>query len=77
VAGVLQHFLGEPFVPHDMRDEYYLCLQTHRGGDEILFTHEGGVEVGDVDSKGLRLAVPLETDPCAESVAEAMLGGFI
>lgn len=28
--------------------------QSNREGEEILFTHEGGVDVGDVDAKALR-----------------------
>jgi ATP citrate (pro-S)-lyase len=28
--------------------------QSNRTGEEIIFTHEGGVDIGDVDAKGLR-----------------------
>jgi len=53
VKGVLEYFLIEPFVPHQPTDEYYLAIRSGREGDEILFHHEGGVDVGDVDSKAL------------------------
>ena len=59
VRGALTHFLVEPFVPHAAADECYLCIASQRGGDEILFTHEGGVDVGDVDAKAARLLVPI------------------
>lgn len=59
VSGILDHFIVEPFVPHAQSDEYYICLQSFREKDEILFYHEGGVDVGDVDSKGVRVSIKL------------------
>lgn len=53
VKGVLEYFLVEPFLPHESSDEYYLAIRSGRDGDEILFHHEGGVDVGDVDAKAL------------------------
>lgn len=50
---MLEYFVVEPFVPHEASDEYYLAIRSGRDGDEILFHHEGGVDVGDVDSKAL------------------------
>lgn len=32
-------------------DEAYVCIFSHRHGDTILFHHEGGVDIGDVDAK--------------------------
>jgi len=32
-------------------EEFYVCIYSHRQGDTILFHHEGGVEIGDVDAK--------------------------
>ena len=51
VTGTLDTFIVEPFVEHGQEDEYYVCIQSVREGEEILFYHEGGVDVGDVDSK--------------------------
>jgi ATP citrate (pro-S)-lyase len=34
-------------------------MNSNSEGDTILFTHEGGVEVGDVDAKALRLEIPV------------------
>ena len=31
--------------------EYYVCIYTQRDADVILFHHEGGMDVGDIDSK--------------------------
>lgn len=68
ISGVLKTFLVEPFVPHGADVEYYVCIQSHRQGDEILFTHEGGIDIGDVDAKALRLQVPID-QPLADTKA--------
>jgi succinyl-CoA synthetase beta subunit len=28
-----------------------VCILSHRAGDTILFYHEGGIDIGDVDAK--------------------------
>jgi ATP citrate (pro-S)-lyase len=40
VKGPLTHFIVEPFVPHSGTDEYYVCIQTNRYGEEVLFYHQ-------------------------------------
>ena len=42
VTGRLEHFIVEPFLPHEASDEYYVCVQSIREADEILFYHEVG-----------------------------------
>jgi ATP citrate (pro-S)-lyase len=49
--GILSNFIVEPFCPHSQDTEYYICIQSVREGDVLFFTHEGGVDVGDVDAK--------------------------
>eukprot|EP01038_Epipyxis_sp_PR26KG_P004548 gene4548-6419_t len=73
VTGILDHFIVEPFVPHAQSDEYYLCLQSFRDNDEILFYHEGGVDVGDVDAKGVRLSLKIGVEPTIPAVIESLL----
>ncbi|SPQ95814.1 ATP citrate synthase [Plasmodiophora brassicae] len=73
VAGKLTHFLIEPFVPHSQEDEYYLCITTERSCDVILFHHEGGVDVGDVDAKAVRLEVTVGTNPTQDEIRETLL----
>ncbi|CAJ1351846.1 unnamed protein product, partial [Effrenium voratum] len=68
VTGQLTHFLIEPFVPHKQEQEHYICMLSHRYHDEILFYHEGGVDVGDVDAKAEKLE--LET---GEAMTEALV----
>lgn len=50
-------------MPHPADTEFYVCINSAREGDYILFTHEGGVDVGDVDAKALKLLIP--ADPAA------------
>lgn len=73
VSGILDHFIVEPFVPHAQSDEYYICIQSYRDNDEILFYHEGGVDVGDVDAKGVRLSIPLGSPITAADVKSQLL----
>lgn len=58
-SGPLKRFIIEPFVPHKQIEEFYVCIYAQRKCDTILFHHEGGVEIGDVDSKAVKLEVGL------------------
>ncbi|KAG0235329.1 citrate synthase-like protein [Mortierella sp. GBAus27b] len=74
VTGVLKTFLVEPFIPHPADTEYYICVNSDREGDNILFTHEGGIEVGDVDAKALRLQVKVNsTFPTPNAIQTTLL----
>ncbi|KAM5515948.1 putative ATP citrate lyase subunit [Fusarium oxysporum f. sp. phaseoli] len=46
-----------------------------KGGDWILFTHEGGVDVGDVDAKAEKLLIPVDLAeyPSNEEIAATLL----
>lgn len=74
-VGVIDHFIVEPFVPHDQEDEYYVCIQSNREGEEILFTPQGGVDVGDVDAKATRLSVPIEEQHLSMERVTSILDG--
>ncbi|KFO28525.1 ATP-citrate synthase [Fukomys damarensis] len=58
--GFLKNFLIEPFVPHSQAEEFYVCIYATRDGDCVLFHHEGGVDVGDVDAKAQKLLVGVD-----------------
>ncbi|XP_053119996.1 ATP-citrate synthase isoform X3 [Hemicordylus capensis] len=58
--GVLKNFLIEPFVPHKQTEEFYVCIYASREGDYVLFHHQGGVDVGDVDTKAQKLLVRVD-----------------
>ena len=75
VDGVLRNFLVEPFVPHPQETEYYININSVREGDWILFTDEGGVDVGDVDAKAQKLLVPVDLAkyPSNDQIAATLL----
>lgn len=58
-TGTLRNFIIEPFVPHKDEEEMYVCIYSHRHADTILFYHQGGVDIGDVDSKAVKLDIPI------------------
>ena len=73
-TGALDHFIVEPFLPHAQGDEYYICIQSDRDGEEILFCAEGGVDVGDVDAKAARIHVLIDdSDFSEESIKTSSL----
>ncbi len=69
----LSYFLVESFVPHEQSDEYYVCIQSVRDGDKIMFYHEGGVDVGDVDSKASSIVVSVGQEASPEAIAKSLL----
>ncbi|KAJ7062943.1 ATP citrate lyase isoform 2 [Mycena amicta] len=79
-TGTLTTFIVEPFLPHPSNTEYYVCINSGREGDAILFTHEGGVDIGDVDSKALRLNLPVSvlspsgSFPSRDTIKSTLLG---
>lgn len=74
VTGILDHFIIEPFIAHKETDEYYMAIVSERNGDQILFHHEGGINVGDIDTKAVRLFVPIGDQPSAEEIEKNLLG---
>lgn len=63
-------------MPHPPDTEYYICIHSVREGDEILFTHEGGVDIGDVDAKAKKIMVKVNDPfPSESKLAEALLMG--
>ena len=72
-VGQLTHFIIKPFAVYKESDECYLAIMSTKDGDTILFHHEGGVNVGDVDSKAVRLEVPIGTYPSAEEIKKKLL----
>ena len=53
-----------------------MCIYSHRYADTILFHHEGGVDIGDVDAKASRLEVPVgQTDAASiQNITDKLLG---
>lgn len=72
-TGKLRNFIIEPFVPHEDKEEAYVCIYSHRNGDTILFHHQGGVDIGDVDSKALKMEIPIGTNTTVENIEKVLL----
>jgi len=73
VTGILDHFILEPFVPHSPDDEYYLAITSSREGDDIMFYHKGGMDIGDVDQKAEALHVPIGKTPPKQELESKLL----
>ncbi|XP_041714241.1 ATP-citrate synthase isoform X1 [Coregonus clupeaformis] len=71
--GILKNFLIEPFVAHTQEEEFYICIYATREGDHVLFHHEGGIDVGDVDAKAQRLLVGVDDKLSEDTVEEQLL----
>uniref|UniRef100_A0A493T505 ATP citrate synthase n=1 Tax=Anas platyrhynchos platyrhynchos TaxID=8840 RepID=A0A493T505_ANAPP len=71
--GILKNFLIEPFVPHKQEEEFYVCIYAAREGDYVLFHHEGGVDVGDVDAKAQKLLVAVDEKLSEADVKKQLL----
>ncbi|KAF6092042.1 ATP citrate lyase [Phyllostomus discolor] len=71
--GFLKNFLIEPFVPHSQAEEFYVCIYAAREGDYVLFHHEGGVDVGDVDAKAKKLLVGVDKKLSPEDIKKHLL----
>lgn len=72
-VGKLRNFIIEPFIPHKDNEEAYVCIYSHRSADTILFYHQGGVDIGDVDSKALKLDVPVGHNTSVEEIIKVLL----
>ncbi|XP_069459819.1 ATP-citrate synthase isoform X1 [Ovis canadensis] len=72
-TGFLKNFLIEPFVPHTQEEEFYVCIYATREGDYVLFHHEGGVDVGDVDAKAQKLLVAVDEKLNPEDIKKHLL----
>lgn len=73
-TGKLRNFIIEPFIPHKDNEEAYVCIYSHRTADTILFYHQGGVDIGDVDAKAVKLDVPVGETITVEQITNVLLG---
>jgi len=73
VSGLLKKFIIEPFIEHDEKEEMYLCIYTQRDEDVILFHHEGGIDIGDVDSKALKMTIPIDGEINTDVIKSTLL----
>jgi ATP citrate (pro-S)-lyase len=74
ITGQLTHFIIKPCAYYKESDECYVAIMSTKDGDTIMFYNQGGVNIGDVDSKAERLAVPIGTYPTAQEIEKDLLG---
>ncbi|XP_064614160.1 ATP-citrate synthase-like [Liolophura sinensis] len=72
-TGKLKRFIIEPFIAHKQEEEVYVCIHSHRYADSVLFYHEGGIDIGDVDAKAVKLDLPVGGELSAEEVKSKLL----
>lgn len=58
---------------HSKAEEFYVCIYATREGDYVLFHHEGGVDVGDVDAKAQKLLVGVDEKLNPEDIKKHLL----
>lgn len=61
--GKLEHFLIEPFTPHDENQEWYVAIKDERENDTIYFSTKGGIYVEENWDKVVQARVPILSDP--------------
>ena len=71
VTGTINCLILEPM--HAFTNEYYLCIHSLRDCDEMLFHHQGGVDVGNVDEKALKLKIPVGSAASAQDISSSLL----
>ena len=59
-------------------EEAYICIYSKRDHDAILFTHEGGIDIGNVEEKAKTLILPVgeESALTSDSIKETLLVGL-
>ena len=57
--GELTHFLIEPFIPHEQKNEYYLAAKTEKDIDILYISGLGGVDVEENWDKTAEINIPL------------------
>lgn len=50
-----------------------MCIYATREGDYVLFHHEGGVDVGDVDAKAQKLLIRVDEKISEDLVKKGLL----
>ncbi|MCK5037574.1 MAG: ATPase [Thermoplasmata archaeon] len=73
-TGILNYFIVEPFLPHEQKDEYYFAITSVLEGDMVFFYHEGGVDVGDIDAKAVKMLIPVGEMPTSADFEKKLLG---
>lgn len=75
-TGKLRKFIIEPFLAHKDEEEAYVCILSSRDCDTILFCEQGGVDIGDVDTKAHRLNIAIGQETNVGEIKKKLLQNF-
>ncbi|MGH0169541.1 UNVERIFIED_CONTAM: hypothetical protein FKN15_057094 [Acipenser sinensis] len=70
----VKEWLKPRLMKETMEEEFYVCIYASREGDHVLFHHEGGVDIGDVDSKAQKFLVGVDEKLTEADVRNHLLG---
>jgi ATP-citrate lyase beta-subunit len=70
VRGELTHFIIEPFIEHEKKEELYVAIKTERDSDVIYFSLHGGVEIEENWEKVIEIRVPVLEKEKAKELLE-------
>ena len=68
ISGELDHFLIEPFFPHEAKDEWYVAFRTDANQDTLLISSQGGVDVEENWDQVQEVAIPLTVERNIEAI---------
>ncbi|MFH1588678.1 MAG: ATP citrate lyase citrate-binding domain-containing protein [Candidatus Diapherotrites archaeon] len=74
--GKLTHFIVEPFVLHEQKQEMYVAMKTERNYDVIYFSLEGGIEVEENWDKVIEIHIPVLEKSNAKKLLEKKFPEF-
>jgi ATP citrate (pro-S)-lyase len=59
-------------------EEAYICIYSKRDHDAILFTHEGGIDIGNVEEKASVITIPVGKDDSLDqtTIVNGLLSGL-
>uniref|UniRef100_T1J8J3 ATP-citrate synthase n=1 Tax=Strigamia maritima TaxID=126957 RepID=T1J8J3_STRMM len=72
LTGVKQ-WVTERMGKNVQEEEFYVCIYSHRYADTILFHHEGGVDIGDVDAKAVKLDIPIDGSTTSTQIKQVLM----
>ncbi|MFH4978329.1 hypothetical protein AB6A40_005038 [Gnathostoma spinigerum] len=76
-SGTLHNFIIEPFCSHTTDDEMYIAIYSLRDKDVIAFYEQGGIDVGDIDTKARTAYVFVQLENASMVLTESELDRLI
>ncbi|KAF1744412.1 hypothetical protein MXB_5657 [Myxobolus squamalis] len=68
--GILNRFIVEPFIQHKKMDEHFLCIFSDKDSDNILYSSQGGIDIGDVNLHSVAINLKINEKPDINMINE-------